>query len=134
VAVEKKFAKHKNDPQDYRRAKQLRHQSSFIEQAFWHALRVAAKPHNLKFRRQHPIRPYIVDFVCLELKLVIEIDGETHATRRKQDKKREDYLRGLGYEVMRFTNEEVMHNRGGVLLTVVRRITEIFGLLAEPLP
>jgi very-short-patch-repair endonuclease len=67
---------------------------------------------NAKFRREHPIGPYTVDFVCLELKLVIEIDGEGHWTEEglRHDARRDAYLRRLGFEVMRFPGFRLLEN------------------------
>jgi len=82
--------------------------------------------HNLKFRRQHIIDKYIVDFVCLENKLVIELDGCQHkrAKDTKYDAKRNDYLENLGFTVLRFWNNEVDDNLGGVFLKIEEKIKE----------
>ena len=64
-----------------------------------------------KFRRQFGIGKYIVDFYCPELKLVIEIDGDSHfQENRSYDKKRQQYLKSLGLIVLRFTNHEIYHD------------------------
>jgi very-short-patch-repair endonuclease len=68
-----------------------------------------------QFRRQHPIGPYIVDFACPRERLVVEIDGEIHEMQREYDAERDDYLRNLGYTVMRFTVDGVNHDLAGVL-------------------
>ena len=68
----------------------------------------------LKFRRQQPIDNYIVDFVCLEKRIVIEIDGGQHAAQEK-DVFRDEYLRQQGFNVLRFWNNEVLQNINGVL-------------------
>jgi len=70
---------------------------------------------NLKFRRQQPIDNYIVDFVCLEKRLVIEVDGGHHAVEKLKDKKRDSYLKMRGFKVLRFWNNEVLTNINGVL-------------------
>ena len=72
-----------------------------------------------KFRRQRPIGPYIVDFVCLEKKLVIEVDGGQHAGQMELDSKRSDYLKEKGYRVMRFWNNEVLKETESVLTVVL---------------
>jgi len=76
--------------------------------------------HNLKFRRQHIIDKYIVDFICLEKKLIIELDGQQHKREKdvKYDAKRNDYLKNLGFKVLRFWNNEVNNNLGGVFLKI----------------
>jgi very-short-patch-repair endonuclease len=68
-----------------------------------------------KFRRQEAIEPYVVDFVCLETKLVVEADGGQHAERTEQDSARTEYLESLGYKVVRFWNHEILGNTDGVL-------------------
>jgi len=71
-----------------------------------------------KFRRQHPVGPYIVDFVCLEKKLVIEVDGGQHAEQTEPDAKRSDYLKEKGYRVIRFWNNEVLKETEAVLSVI----------------
>jgi very-short-patch-repair endonuclease len=70
----------------------------------------------VKFRRQHDIGHYIVDFYCPERQLVIELDGESHFTNDEQayDQIRDAYLQGLGLRVLRFTNVQVVENLEGV--------------------
>ena len=68
----------------------------------------------LKFRRQHPVEPYIVDFYCVEAKLVIELDGESHNSRETYDEDRAKFLANLGLNVMRITNDDVLTNLDGV--------------------
>ena len=65
------------------------------------------------FRRQQPIGPYYADFACLHAKLVVEVDGETH-TDTDRDATRDEYMRSRGMQVLRFTNDEVLHNDTGV--------------------
>jgi very-short-patch-repair endonuclease len=69
-----------------------------------------------KFRRQHPIGRYIVDFVCLQSRLVIEIDGDSHAhdARQALDEQRDTFLAKLGFRVLRFGNHNVVTNLNGV--------------------
>lgn len=71
-----------------------------------------------KFRRQQPISRYIVDFVCLEKKLVIEADGGQHAANQAYDTTRDEWLKGEGYRVLRFWDNEVFGNLEGVLETI----------------
>jgi very-short-patch-repair endonuclease len=68
----------------------------------------------LKWKRQVPLGPFIVDFLCREAGLVLEIDGEVHAAREAYDARRTTYLESLGLRVMRFTNEEVTTDRAAV--------------------
>jgi very-short-patch-repair endonuclease len=70
----------------------------------------------LRFRRQHPIGPYIVDFFCAERKLIVEVDGEQHALGQRplRDRKRTEWLNAQGYTVVRFWTNEVTHERNAV--------------------
>jgi very-short-patch-repair endonuclease len=69
------------------------------------------------FRRQHPVGSYIVDLCCPSLKLIVEVDGDTHTTpgALAHDRTRTAWLSGKGYRVLRFWNRDVMHNLSGVL-------------------
>ncbi|WP_172122854.1 MULTISPECIES: DUF559 domain-containing protein [unclassified Devosia] len=96
-------------------ARKLRRNATYAEQDFWQltwSLRQAGWP----FRRQQLLGSYYVDFACLKAGLVVEIDGDTHGSDRAQakDAVRDDYLRGRGFTVLRFTNDEVTSNPDGV--------------------
>jgi very-short-patch-repair endonuclease len=97
-------------------AKTLRKASTDVERLLWSRLR-AGRFENMKFRRQHPIGKYIVDFVCLERKLVIELDGGQHALPDEilKDTQRDAWLEKEGYTVVRFWDNEVLKNMDGVL-------------------
>ena len=86
------------------------------EKLLWTKLR-SKQCHLFKFRRQHAIGPFIVDFFCPEQSLVVEIDGDVHAEKAQQikDRQRERHLRSLGLQVIRYTNDEVLNNLNGVL-------------------
>jgi very-short-patch-repair endonuclease len=75
-----------------------------------------------KFRRQRPIGPYIVDFVCLEKKLVIELDGGQHNENQASDVKRDTWLRSEGYEILRFWNNDVLKNIDGVMEVIAKNL------------
>lgn len=79
---------------------------------------------NLKFRRQHGIGPYIVDFYCAEKRLVIEIDGDVHAQQEQmtKDKKREDYFKELELQMIRYCNDDILTNLDGVLEDLDQRV------------
>jgi very-short-patch-repair endonuclease len=68
-----------------------------------------------KFRRQEPIGSYIVDFVCQEKRIIIEVDGGQHSVERERDSERDNWLKGQGYKVLRFWNNEVLTNTKGIL-------------------
>lgn len=99
-------------PRDF--ARRLRHDSTEAEHKLWQQLR-ARRFEGVKFRRQHPLGPYIVDFVCLERRLVIELDGGQHSEAASYDRQRDAWLEGQGFRVLRFWNNEVMQNLEGVL-------------------
>ena len=101
-------------------AKHNRAHPTQAEAVMWEWLK--GKQLGVSFRRQHVIGEYIADFVCIECKLVIEIDGGYHTSRQQQeaDKLRTQWLSGYGFKVIRFTNEEVINTTE----TVIKRIKE----------
>ena len=101
-------------PTTRERSQQLRTNSTFLEQRLWSMLR-ARQLGSMKFRRQHPIEPYVVDFLCASAKLVIELDGESHDGRHKYDDRRTQHLEDLGFRVLRVTNDDVLTNLDGVM-------------------
>ncbi|MCH8105513.1 MAG: endonuclease domain-containing protein [Proteobacteria bacterium] len=108
------------------KARQLREHSTDAEKLLWHHLR-NRRLNGWKFRRQFPVGKYIVDFVCQELKLIIEIDGGQHADQITYDLERTRILNSKRYQVVRYWNNEVLGNLTGVLesltLTLARRRT-----------
>jgi very-short-patch-repair endonuclease len=84
------------------------------EQRLWYHLR-AHRFMGLKFKRQKPMGRYVIDFVCVERKLVIELDGGQHAENIEYDHERDAWLRSEGYTVLRFWNNQLMENMDGVL-------------------
>ena len=99
-------------------AKKLRKNMTDSERLLWQHLRNRQLGGD-KFRRQRPIGPYIVDFVCLEKKLVIEVDGGQHAGQVELDAKRSDYLKEKGYRILRFWNNEVLTETESVLTVIL---------------
>ena len=95
-------------------AKALRKRSTDVEMLLWRHLR-AKQMEGLKFRRQQPIGQYIVDFVCFEKKIIIEVDGGQHAVETRKDTERDEWLRNQEFKVLRFWNNEVISNTQGVL-------------------
>ncbi|MBI4837013.1 MAG: endonuclease domain-containing protein [Candidatus Portnoybacteria bacterium] len=76
-----------------------------------------------KFRRQHSIGKYIVDFYCPEKKLIIELDGSQHIEKQKEhDEQRDEYLKSLGFIILRFWDSEINNNLDGVLLKILERL------------
>jgi len=111
------------------RARTLRRNPTDAEQAIWNALR-AHRMNGASFRRQTPIGPYIVDFVCHAARLIIELDGGQHFddSHMKRDARRDAFLTSKGFRVLRFSNPDVMTNRNGVLETIAS------ALVAAPSP
>jgi very-short-patch-repair endonuclease len=89
--------------------------------------------HCLKFRRQHPVGPYFLDFACVSIGLAIELDGAGHEDRRAYDSVRDEFLRDAGWRVLRFGNHEVELELHAVLETIVHEIEKVCPL-PDPLP
>jgi cyclase len=106
----------------FRRAEVLRERMTEAECLLWEELRNKKFP--VKFRRQHPLGKYIVDFYCHKLKLVIELDGSIHLKPevKSYDKIREDEIVMLGLTVIRFKNEEVIYNLESVLSKISKLV------------
>ena len=102
-------------------ARQLRANLTECERLLWRRLR-NRQLSGFKFRRQHPLPPYVLDFYCVELGLAVELDGGQHYDEAGQakDRRRTDYLRQQGLEVLRFSNLDVLHNLDGVLAELLR--------------
>ena len=98
-------------------ARALRRDLTDAERLIWCRLRNRGL-YGHKFRRQHPVGPYVVDFVCIEERLVVEIDGGQHAEQAARDEMRSVFLKAKGYRVLRFWNNEVMANIEGVLAAI----------------
>jgi len=103
-------------------AKTLRTKQTDAEQRLWYHLR-AHRFMDLKFKRQKPLGCYIVDFVCVERRLIVEIDGGQHAEQVEYDQRRDVWLRNQGYTVLRFWNNEVLQQLEGVLEQIRLAIT-----------
>jgi len=95
-------------------ARLLRKRMTEPELILWSQLR-KGQVGGHKFRRQHPVGPYVVDFACLKARLIIEVDGGHHSTQRKDDRERDANLAALGFTVLRIWNDDVRHNLSGVL-------------------
>ncbi|WP_411688914.1 endonuclease domain-containing protein [Acinetobacter indicus] len=106
----------KLDPQLLEFAKSMRHTATDVEHLMWQILR-ARRFMDLKFRRQHVIEPYIVDFYCHEIGLVIELDGSQHGTDEaiEYDAERTKFLEALGLTVVRYWNHDVLGRTDVVL-------------------
>jgi very-short-patch-repair endonuclease len=98
------------------RARAMRRDPTEAERKLWYALR-DRRMQALKFRRQAPIGSYIVDFLCIAHRLVVEADGSQHA-ENKRDAVRDEWLAGKGYRVLRFSNRDIFTARESVLATI----------------
>jgi very-short-patch-repair endonuclease len=95
-------------------ARGMRTNPTEAENILWHYLR-DGKLRKYKFRRQHSLGQYIVDFYCNTAKLVIEVDGPIHKYQAEEDKIKQEYLESHEYKVLRFSNEAVINSIGNVL-------------------
>jgi very-short-patch-repair endonuclease len=101
------------------RARRLRREATPPEQILWSVLR-GRRLGGLKFRRQEPIGPYVVDFCCRELRLIVELDGMSHDDKQIRDEIRERWLREQGYRVFRVTNWDVNEDLEAVARGIAR--------------
>jgi very-short-patch-repair endonuclease len=103
-------------------ARSLRSDMTIAEHKLWQAIR-GKQIEDWRFRRQHPIGPYIADFACIDKLLVIELDGGQHQDQVAYDARRTAYVESLGWQVLRFWNNDVLNNLDGVLAKVVEVLT-----------
>ena len=94
----------------------MRQEPTPAEDVLWQALRNKAL--GAKFRRQHAIDRFIVDFCCLSAKIIVEVDGEIHRRTQAKDRERDDVLKGESFSVLRFSNDQVLHDLDTVLETI----------------
>ncbi len=104
----------------HKNASKLRKEMPSAEQRLWFFIR-RKQLSGLRFRRQHTIGPYVADFSCVKVKLVIELDGDQHGTNNavSYDDKRNKFMEGNGWTVLRFWNNEVYDNIDGVLEVIL---------------
>jgi very-short-patch-repair endonuclease len=110
-----------------RYARRLRRDQTDAERKLWSRLR-DRRLYGARFRRQHPIGPFISDFCCTEAKLVIELDGGQHAFQKRSDAERTAFLEGQGYRVIRYWDSEVLTSTDAVLQRIA------LALRADPRP
>ena len=110
----------RSNPRTRTRAIELRKELTSAERKLWRAIRNDQL--GVNFRRQHAIGNFIPDFVCIDKKLVIELDGSQHLEQEEYDKERTKYLESLGYRVIRFWNNDVMKNLDSVILAIVHEL------------
>ncbi|GIK42236.1 MAG: hypothetical protein BroJett011_60690 [Chloroflexota bacterium] len=109
-------------PEMIARARELRHPLTPQEAKLWHRLKTK-QFFGLKFRRQHPLHQFILDFYCHEKHMVIEIDGDSHTepAQQRYDQARTEWLKQHGLWVIRFHNRDIDHNLAGVLEEIARQ-------------
>ncbi|MBN1643388.1 MAG: endonuclease domain-containing protein [Dehalococcoidales bacterium] len=95
-------------------ARQKRKEPTKAEEKLWQCLR-RKQLSGFKFRRQHPIERFIVDFYCAEVGLAVEIDGPIHQYSKEEDLVRQAYIESQSFRLLRFSNEDVLNNTDGVL-------------------
>jgi very-short-patch-repair endonuclease len=111
-------------PEIFKRASELRKNMTDAEKALWPALR-KKQIQGKRFRRQHPVSKYIVDFYCHQSKLAIEVDGGIHnkTEQKEHDTGRSYELQQLGIKVIRFTNDQIFQNLNEVIKEIEKHIT-----------
>lgn len=111
-------------PITFDNARRLRKEMTEAERMLW--VRISKKQlDGARFRRQHPIGDYIADFYCHELKLVIEVDGRVHETRQEYDRQRTEEMTLGGITVIRFTNDDIIHDMEAVLMKIKQQIANV---------
>jgi very-short-patch-repair endonuclease len=108
------------------RARALRRMSTPAEQVLWEHLR-DRRIDGVKFRRQHPVGPFYVDFCAPSIRLVVEADGEYHAWQREHDRRRDAWLRVFSFEVLHVSNDEILGNTANVIARIRTAITRARG-------
>ncbi|HEY4068707.1 MAG TPA: endonuclease domain-containing protein [Burkholderiaceae bacterium] len=111
---------HQATPSARHHAKSLRTGMTDAERRLWSRLRLEQL--GVKFRRQHPLGSYVLDFVCLDRKLAIEIDGSQHLDEQAYDDRRTQWLRSQGYAVLRLWANEVLSETDAVVVSIVERL------------
>ena len=102
-------------------ARKLRKSMTDAERKLWQGLRLR-QMHDHKFRRQFPLGPYIVDFVCLEARLIVEVDGGQHADEKYGDAQRDAWLTSQNFRVLRYWNNQVLKELDAVLEDIARAL------------
>ena len=113
----------KADPRARQFAREMRGSLTDAETIVWSRLQ-ARRLGGWRFRRQHPVGPFIADFACTRAKLIVEIDGATHSSEQERayDAERTQYLEARGWSVLRVRNSDVYDNLTGVMNTILMRL------------
>ncbi|HEY0553476.1 MAG TPA: DUF559 domain-containing protein [Thermoanaerobaculia bacterium] len=105
---------------NYLVTRDLRKRQTPAEKVLWRTLR-DRRLRGLKFRRQFPVDPFVADFCCWEIRLIVELDGGIHAEPQQtaRDRERDAFLRGSGFTILRFPNERVFGDAAGVIAEIL---------------
>ncbi len=114
-------------------ARNLRKNMTTPEQQLWEALR-KRQLDGYRFRRQTPLGRYIADFVCLEARLVIELDGNHHHDHQNYDRERDNWMQQQNFRVLRFWNHEIQHHQQTVIQQIRQALHQQSSLLLPPSP
>jgi len=105
-----------------KRARDLRNNMTEAEKEIWYNVLRNKSFTKLRFLRQRPIGNFIVDFYCAKLKLVLEIDGDSHAEQEEYDTERTSFFEGYGIKVIRFNNSDILQNLSGVYEILLKEV------------
>ena len=112
-------------------SRQLRREMTNAESHLWRRIRMQQL--GFKFRRQHPVGVYILDFACVELKFALELDGGQHAEAQMKDEIRAKWLEAKGWKILRFWNNEVLKNIDGVVEEIDHTLSNLqISVIAPP--
>ena len=120
-------------PATFQKARQLRNKMTSAEKLLWDKLK-GKQIAGVRFRRQHPINKYIVDFYCHAAKMVIELDGKIHLKSKEHDKERTEKLKELNIKIIRFSNNEVEKNIEEVLKQITTVVNNRLDAINPTLP
>ena len=112
-------------------ARRLRREATDVERRFWLAVR-DRRLDGFKFRRQATVGPFVADFLCVERRLIVKLDGGQHGD--EADRRRQAWLEAQGYTVLRFWNNDVLENWEGVLEVVLSTLTALPAAYVGPSP
>lgn len=113
-------------PATFQKARQLRNKMTSAEKSLWERLK-GKQICNARFRRQHPVSEYIVDFYCHAAKLVVELDGKFHLKSKEYDKERTIKLNEFNLKVIRFSNNEIENNIEEVITQITSIVKKTMG-------
>lgn len=114
--------KKRSNPKTMNLAGKLRKNLTPAERKLWS--RIRNDQLGVTFRRQHAVGNFIPDFVCIERKLILELDGSQHLEQKEYDDERTRFLEAEGYKVIRFWNNDVMKNMDGVILAIIHAMED----------